>query len=137
MPKQASEMLIPITKEVHDSLDYYQPVKATVSLLPVSPGPAVPGAGSPPPPLFRGSHLCEAGGGLLDGDLALVVDAGPNADTLAGDESTPLQLQAAEDWTGAQTAHAELMLHLAVERLLRRETAAAKQHQRCAMISGT
>ena len=64
------------------------------------------------------SHLSEAGGGAFDGDLAAVVDGGPDADALAGHEASPVQFQTADDRTGAQTAHPELVLHLTVKRLL-------------------
>ena len=65
------------------------------------------------------SHLSQAGRGLFDGDLALVVDAGPDADALSGHEAAPVQLHTTDDRTRAQTAHAELVLHLTVKRLLR------------------
>ena len=65
------------------------------------------------------SHLCEAAPGPLDGDLALVVDGGPDVDGLAGHVAAAVQAHAARDRARGQARHAQLVLDLAVERLLK------------------
>ena len=65
------------------------------------------------------AHLCEAAPGPLDGDLALVVDGGPDVDGLAGHVAAAVQAHAARDRPRGQTRHAQLVLDLAVERLLK------------------
>ena len=66
------------------------------------------------------SHLCEAAPGPLDGDLALVVDGGPDVDGLAGHVAAAVQAHAARDRARGQARHAQLVLDLAVERLLKK-----------------
>ena len=65
------------------------------------------------------THLCEAAPGPLDGDLALVVDGGPDVDGLAGHVAAAVQAHAARDRARGQARHAQLVLDLAVERLLK------------------
>ena len=67
------------------------------------------------------AHLCEAAPGPLDGDLALVVDGGPDVDGLAGHVAAAVQAHAARDRPRGQTRHAQLVLDLAVERLLKQK----------------
>ena len=69
--------------------------------------------------LFAVTHLCEAAPGPLDGDLALVVDGGPDVDGLAGHVAAAVQAHAARDRARGQARHAQLVLDLAVERLLK------------------
>ena len=65
------------------------------------------------------THLREAAPGPLDGDLALVVDGGPDVDGLAGHVAAAVQAHAARDRARGQARHAQLVLDLAVERLLK------------------
>ena len=64
------------------------------------------------------TYLAETGGRLLDGDPALVVDGGPDADGLSGHVASPVQPYPAMDGAGCQAREAQLVLDLAVERLL-------------------
>ena len=68
------------------------------------------------------THLREAAPGPLDGDLALVVDGGPDVDGLAGHVASPVQPDPAGDRARSETGHAQLVLDLAVERLLKIST---------------
>ena len=65
------------------------------------------------------THLCEAAPGPLDGDLALVVDGGPDVDGLAGHVTSSVQPHTTRDWARGETRHAQLVLYLTVERLLK------------------
>ncbi len=68
------------------------------------------------------THLCKAAPGPLDGDLALVVDGGPDVDGLAGHVAAPVQPHATRDRAGGEAGHAQLVLDLTVERLLKIST---------------
>ena len=68
------------------------------------------------------THLGEAAPGPLDGDLALVVDGGPDVDGLAGHVAAPVQPHPAGDRARGQAGHAQLVLDLTVERLLKIST---------------
>ena len=68
------------------------------------------------------SHLCEAAPGPLDGDLALVVDGGPDVDRLAGHVAAPVQPHPTRDRPGGEAGHPQLVLDLTVERLLKIST---------------
>ena len=64
------------------------------------------------------THLGKAAPGPLDGDLALVVDGGPDVDGLAGHVAAPVEPDPAGDGAGGQAGHPQLVLDLTVERLL-------------------
>ena len=68
------------------------------------------------------THLCEAAPGPLDGDLALVVDGGPDVDRLAGHVAAPVQPHPTRDRPGGEAGHPQLVLDLTVERLLKIST---------------
>ncbi len=68
------------------------------------------------------THLREAAPGPLDGDLALVVDGGPDVDGLAGHVAAPVQPDPAGDRARGEAGHAQLVLDLTVERLLKIST---------------
>ena len=68
------------------------------------------------------THLGEAAPGPLDGDLALVVDGGPDVDRLAGHVAAPVQPHPAGDRARGEAGHAQLVLDLTVERLLKIST---------------
>ena len=68
------------------------------------------------------THLCEAAPGPLDGDLALVVDGGPDVDRLAGDVAAPVQPHPTRDRARGEAGHAKLVLDLTVKRLLKIST---------------
>ena len=68
------------------------------------------------------THLREAASGPLDGDLALVVDGGPDVDGLAGHVAAPVQPDPAGDRARGEAGHAQLVLDLTVERLLKIST---------------
>ena len=68
------------------------------------------------------THLCEAAPGPLDGDLALVVDGGPDVDGLTRHVASSVQPHATRDWACGETRHAQLVLYLTVERLLKIST---------------
>ena len=67
---------------------------------------------------FEEIYLCEGAPGALDGDLALVVDGGPDVDGLAGHVAAPVEPDPAGDGAGGQAGHPQLVLDLTVERLL-------------------
>ena len=52
------------------------------------------------------THLREAAPGPLDGDLALVVDGGPDVDGLAGHVASPVEPDPAGDRAGGEAGHA-------------------------------
>ena len=64
------------------------------------------------------THLREAAPGPLDGDLALVVDGGPDVDGLPGHVASPVQPDPAGDGARGEAGHAQLVFYLAVEGLL-------------------
>ena len=68
------------------------------------------------------THLGEAAPGPLDGDLALVVDSGPDVYGLAGHVAAPVQPHPAGDRARGEAGHAQLVLDLTVERLLKIST---------------
>jgi hypothetical protein len=55
---------------------------------------------------------------VLDGDFAVVSDGGPDGDGLAGDVAASVKANSASDWTGCHTGQPDLVLDLAVKRLL-------------------
>ena len=63
-------------------------------------------------------YLSERGPGPLDGDGALVVDGGPDVDRLAGHVAAAVQSDPAGHRPCRHAGHAQLVLDLAVERLL-------------------
>ena len=65
------------------------------------------------------TYLGEAAPGPLDSDLALVVDGGPDVDGLPRHVSSSVQPHTTRDWARGETRHAQLVLYLAVERLLK------------------
>ena len=68
------------------------------------------------------THLGKAAPGPLDGDLALVVDGGPDVDGLARHVAASVQPHANCDRARGETRHAQFVLYLAVERLLKMST---------------
>ena len=68
------------------------------------------------------TYLGEAAPGPLDSDLALVVDGGPDVDGLAGHVAAPVQPHPARDRPRGEAGHAQLVLDLAVKRLLKIST---------------
>jgi hypothetical protein len=57
---------------------------------------------------------------VLDGDFAVVGDGGPDGDGLAGDIAASVKANSASDWTGCHTGQPDLVLDLAVKRLLKK-----------------
>ena len=64
------------------------------------------------------TDLSQTAPGPLDGDLALVVDGGPDVDGLPRHVASPVQPDPAGDWPRGQAGHTQLVLYLTVERLL-------------------